>query len=109
MFTLATSPLLPLFGRLLWLLLGPLALVVTLLAIIQGGNGWLTPPDLTFFAVLAAMMLGRWLEFRAVQATRSGAEITSASELANYLFRLSVGGLTVWAAANLVGNYWLVS
>lgn len=87
-------PLLPLLGRLLWVLVGPLGLLAGTLWIIQKGEGWLTAADLAYFLALGAMIVGRWLEHQ--------------GDITRYTLRLCVGGLVLWAAANAVGNYWFI-
>ena len=58
------EPLLALLGRMLWLVIGPLVLIVLTVLIVISGSGWLTSDDLAFFPTLALMILGRWIEIR---------------------------------------------
>jgi hypothetical protein len=48
------------FGRLCWMMVGPFVLAICALSIAQRGDGWLSPPDLIYFFVLGAMLIGRW-------------------------------------------------
>ena len=41
-----TTPLIPVFGRLFWMIVGPMALVMTTYFIVTSGNGWTTTADL---------------------------------------------------------------
>ena len=50
--------------RLYWMMLGPLLLALLAYVVIKTGNGWLTGADIGFLAVLAGLLLARWLEFR---------------------------------------------
>jgi hypothetical protein len=95
-----------LFARLTWMLLGPLALCLLCLSIVTIGRGWLTGADVAFFAVLLAMLLGRWLEFRSGQAETATGEPMTKSELLRYLILAPALALGVWVVANLLGNHW---
>ncbi len=94
------------FGRLSWMIVGPLALAIFAISITSCHDGWLSPLfDLIYFVVVGGMLLGRWTEFRYAQLM-----IKVTGELA------TVGALCAgipWAsarfgrhsfAANLVGN-----
>jgi type IV secretory pathway VirB2 component (pilin) len=51
------------FGRLTWMMFGPLAPLVLLIPIVTKGEGWLTAADIGYVVALAVMLLGRCLEF----------------------------------------------
>ena len=40
-------------GRFIWLLVGPMALVLMIFANVSQGGGWLTGLDIAFFVILA--------------------------------------------------------
>ena len=92
-------------GRLVWMALGPMVLAVTTMHIFLNGTGWHTPADYVFFATLAVMILGRWLE------VLGGVPLTSVGEPATrkdfYFYVASVlgAGLTIWIIANAFGNH----
>jgi hypothetical protein len=96
-----------LFARLTWALLGPLALVLLTFAIASAGGGWLTAADVAYLAVLAAMLAGRWLEFRSGQGRTAEGEPMTGGDLRRYLLLATALGLAVWVGANLLGNHWL--
>jgi hypothetical protein len=91
-------------ARLAWILVGPIALVFLTFAIVKMGGGWLVAADIAFFCVLAAMLLGRWIEYRSGQGETASGEPMMQSDLRRYLLATSAVGLAVWVAANLVAN-----
>jgi hypothetical protein len=95
-------------ARLFWLLAGPMFLLLLAVAVVRTGNGWLTPVDFAFLGVLAAMLLARWLEFRAGNPLTADGEPATPVHLRRYLVGATATGLAVWCAANVVGNYLLV-
>lgn len=102
-----TTPLIPVFGRLLWMMIGPLTLVLVIYFIATSGTGWTTTADLLYFVILGGMMLGRWLEFRGGSPETSTGEPATAADLRHYILMLVTVGPIVWALTNLVGNHLL--
>lgn len=100
-----TTRLIPVFGRLFWMIVGPLALVLATYFIVCSGSGWTTAADLMFFVTLGGMILGRWLEFLGGSPETSTGEPATARDLRRYIFMLVVIGPIVWAAANILGNH----
>jgi hypothetical protein len=96
-----------LFGRLFWMIAGPIGLAVLALRIAQEGTGWFTVTDLVFFIILAGMLLGRWVEFRSGSARTGMGEPATSDDLHRYLMTASLAGLGLWALANLAGNHLL--
>jgi hypothetical protein len=103
------SSFLPFFGRLFWMLLGPTLLLVLAFVIVGTGNGWLTGADFGYLGILAAVMVARWLEFRAGNPRTSVGEPATQKHLYRYLVGVAVVGLAVWVAANVLGNHVLTS
>lgn len=95
------------FGRLAWIIVGPMALTVLALGIAQQDTGWFTILDLTFFLILGGMLFGRWLEFQAGDATTSTGETATTADLRRYLITAAPAGIGLWVLVNLVGNHWL--
>jgi hypothetical protein len=93
-----------LFGRLVWMLLGPMALLLMTIAVLSVGSGWLTAADFGYFAALAAMCLGRCLEFRGGDPQTSTGQPATRQHLWRYLAGAGAFGLAVWVVANLVAN-----
>jgi hypothetical protein len=102
-----TTRLLPVFGRLLWMMIGPLALVLTIYSIATSGAGWTTTADILYFIILGGMMLGRWLEFHGGRPETSTGEPATDADLRRYVLTIMAAGPIVWVLANLVGNYLL--
>jgi hypothetical protein len=105
----APSPFFPLVGRLTWLLIGPMALVFLAIGIVRAGTGWLTALDIAFFLILAAMCLGRWLEFRGGNPRTPSGEPAAPPILRRYVLLALTLGTGVWVAANFLGNHVLVN
>jgi hypothetical protein len=101
-----TSPA-ALFGRIFWMIVGPIGLAVLALRILQERTGWFTVTDMAYFLVLGGMLLGRWVEFRSGGARTGMGEPATSDDLRRYLMGASLLGLGLWALANLVGNHWL--
>jgi hypothetical protein len=91
-------------GRLIWVALGPAFLALTTSHIVLEGTGWHTPADYVFFAILATIILGRWLEvLRGVPLT-SCDEPATRKDLNRYVTCVLVAGLAIWILANAFGN-----
>ena len=103
----STTSMLVLVGRIFWMILGPIILAVLTIVIISSGDGWLTPKDIAFFAVLIGMPLGRWLEFQGGSPETSTGEPATAADLHRYVLTTIVLGTGVWMAANVAGNHLL--
>jgi hypothetical protein len=95
------------FGRLIWMLVGPMALVLMTFAIVSEGGGWLTGFDISFFLILGAMFLGRWLEFRGGRPQKATGEPATQRDFRRYVLTAAIAAPVVWVLANLVGNHWL--
>ena len=100
-----TTPLISVFGRLFWMMVGPMALVMTTYFIVTSGNGWTTPADLIFFIILGGMILGRWLEFHGGSPETQTGERATAADLRRYILMVVIAGPAVWIVANILGNY----
>lgn len=96
-------------ARVVWMLIGPLALAVLAYNIIKTAGGWLTGADFAYLAVLVAIGLARWVEFRYGKPETAQGEPATPGDLRRYLIGLSVVGILAWACANVMGNYLLAS
>jgi hypothetical protein len=101
--------LIPVFGRLFWMMVGPMALVMTTYSIVSSGNGWTTGANFLFLAVLSGMICGRWLEFRGGRPQTQTGEPATAADLRGYILMVVTAGPAVWVIANILGNYVLRS
>jgi hypothetical protein len=95
----------PAFGRMFWMMVGPLALILTTYFIVTSGGGWTTTTDLLFFVILGGMIFGRWLEFRGGSPETSTGEPATTADLRRYVLTCVIAGPVVWAIANVLGNY----
>jgi hypothetical protein len=94
-------------GRLVWMMIGPLSLALTLYYIVSSGTGWRTGADVLYFVILAAMIVGKWLEFRGGDPRTSSGDPVKPGDLRRYIVMALGVGVAVWAVANLVGNHLL--
>ncbi|MHB1035509.1 MAG: hypothetical protein ACYC35_21505 [Pirellulales bacterium] len=97
----------PLLARSLWIAIGPMALAATVAAIITSGAGWTTVADLMYFIILAAMLWGRWFEFRSGDAKDAYGKPATKEDLRRFMRLTPIFWFLLWAAANVVGNYLL--
>lgn len=102
-----TTSFVPVLGRIVWMMLGPLALVLLAVRIAYLGQGWLTGVDVAFLAVLGGVILARWLEFRGGNPQTATGEPATPDHLRRYSLAVLAVGLAVWVLANLLGNHWL--
>lgn len=102
-----TTPLIPVFGRLFWMIVGPLALVLTIYFIVTSGTGWTTTADVLYFVILGGMMLGRWMEFRGGSPETTTGEPATIADFRHYILMVVTIGPIVWVLTNLVGNHLL--
>ena len=91
-------------GRLVWMALGPMVLALTTMHIFLNGTGWHTPADYVFFATLAVMILGRWLEVLGGVPRTSVGEPATLKDFYRYVASVLGAGLTIWIIANAFGN-----
>jgi hypothetical protein len=101
------TPLSAVFGRLFWMMVGPLGLVLTTYFIVTSGTGWTTTADLIYFIILGGMILGKWLEFRGGSPLTSTGERATAADLRRFILMVVTAGPVVWVIANILGNHLL--
>jgi hypothetical protein len=101
------TPLIVVFGRLFWMMLGPVILLLIIYFIVTSGTGWRTFADLFYFITLGGMILGKWLEFRGGDPRTSTGEPARPTDLRRYILMIITIGPIVWVLANLVGNHLL--
>jgi len=94
-----------LFGRLFWMMIGPLTLVLTLYYIVTAGGNSRAFAHAVYFVVLLGMILGKWLEFRGGNPLTSAGDPATPADLRRYVLAVLVGGPIVWVVANLAGNH----
>lgn len=96
-------------GRVVWMLLGPMGLLLASFAVLRTGDGWFTLADLIYWLVAAVMIVGRLLEFRGGDPRTADGSPASATDLRQYLLLAPAAALALWVVANVVANHWLPS
>jgi hypothetical protein len=91
--------------HLVWLFLGPFALGLMLLGIMQSGSGWWTGLDLALLFVVAAMICARWIDQRSGQATTVYGEPSTWVDFRRYALTLPALAGAAWIVANVIGNH----
>jgi len=97
------------FGRVYWLMIGPMLLLLLAFHIARTGDGWLTTADYVFWGMLAVLPLARWLEFRGGHPKTNTGEPASDTELQRYFVMAPLVGAAIWVISHLIGNYWTAS
>ena len=103
--TSSTTPLWAVLGRVFWMMVGPLSLMLTVYFIVSSGTGWRTAADVLYFVILGGMPLGRWLEFRGGRPLTSSGEPATPAHLRRYVLLVLILGPALWIAANVLGNH----
>jgi hypothetical protein len=104
------APSLSLFlSRIVWMMFGPLFLLLCAGKVISTGNGWFTPADIAYFVVLAVTIFARWFEFLKGNPQTSTGEPATPADLQRYVLTMLALGGGVWVIANLFGNHLLAS
>lgn len=86
-------------ARMFWMLAGPAVLVLIAFSIWENPQGWLSPKGIAYFAVLALMLLARWLD---PQSSDEGPAMPG--ERRRFAMIAITVGLAVWLAANALGR-----
>lgn len=94
-------------ARIFWIMIGPAVLVLLGMGIVTRGNGWFTPQDIAFLAVLGVVVAARWYEFHGGSPQTSTGEPATPAHLRRFVLCALTAGLGAWIVANLIGNYWL--
>jgi hypothetical protein len=101
----AVTPLSSAVGRLFWMLFGPFSLALAAFYILSSGKGWATGADLVYLLIVAAMILGRSLEFRGGNPLTTDGIPATQEHLRRYIRMLAMVALVVWILVKVVGNY----
>lgn len=94
-----------LIGRILWMMVGPVTLLLIALQIAREWDGWFSLPSLAYIVVLLATFLGRWMEFQGGFPKTATGEPATTDHLRRYALASSTIGIAVWFIANLVGDH----
>ena len=96
-----------LLGRLMWMVLGPMLLLVITYAIVTS-EGWFTISDAAFAVVIGLMLGGRSIEQRSGTAMTATGEPATIEHFERYVKILLPVAAVVWVVANVMGNLILV-
>lgn len=94
-----------LVARVTWFFVGPLALLLLLIGIVNVGSGWATALDVLFFCFVGLMVWCRWVEQRSGQATTVYGEPATPEHFRRYVRTLLPSAAGAWLVANLLGNH----
>jgi len=94
-----------LIGRILWMMVGPVILLLLALHIARQRDGWFTLPSLAYLVVLLATFLSRWMEFQCGFPKTATGEPATTEHLHRYALASGTIGIAVWFIANLVGDH----
>src|SRR5687768_6843773 len=94
-----------LFTLVIWLFIGPVGMLLTLMSIVQRGTGWTTGHDALFFAFLASSIGARWIDYVNGDPVTSGGEGGSPGAARRYTIWVVSLGVVSWIVANLIGNH----
>jgi hypothetical protein len=108
MATQTSTPMYILFSRVFWMMLGPVLMVVALMNIVIGGNGWFTLADITFLLLGGGVVFARWLEFQGGNPQTATGEPATPAQLHRFMLIVTIVGLSAWIVANFVVNHLLV-
>lgn len=84
-------------GRLTWMLVGPFALLLSLIDV-WGKQGRFGAADILYIAALAAMLVGRWAEFHSGHGLTGSGEPATREDLRRYLLITGTIGAVLWLA-----------
>lgn len=94
-----------LLGRVMWMMLGPVALFFITLAIITKGGGWFGAEDALYGVIVALMIGGRWIEQRSGAARTATGEPATVEHFKRYARVLVPASVAMWVVANALGNH----
>jgi hypothetical protein len=96
-----------LFAHVTWFFVGPMALFLTLLCIVNVGTGWATVLDAMFFVLVGLTVWCRWFDQRSGQATNSYGESSTWADCRRYILWVPVVAGVAWIVANVIGNHFM--
>jgi hypothetical protein len=92
------------FARFWWMLGGPMVMVLFVFKIVERGDGWFTPADIGFMALIATMIVGRWLEVLGGAPERANGFPAEPGDFKKYVMQLLLFSAVIWIAANVLAN-----
>jgi hypothetical protein len=94
--------------HLTWLILGPVALLVSLLSIVDAGGDWISALDIVFWVIVALMIFARWADQKSGQGTTSEGEPSTWKDFQKYIIILPIFAVGAWLMAKAFG-YWFAT
>lgn len=94
-----------LIARVVWMLLGPMALGIIGLRIVSVSTGWLGGLDAGYFVIVAIMIGCRWMELKSGHAMTATGEPATWSDFSRYVVALVPLAVVVWVVVNVLGNH----
>jgi hypothetical protein len=93
--------------HLIWFLLGPIALFISILSIVSAGIDWLSGRDIVFCGIVALMIFARWADQKSGQGATSEGKPSTWQDFQQYVVMLSALATGAWLMAKAFG-YWFV-
>ena len=94
-----------LIARVCWCFVGPSLLAMWAIRMATKNDGWFAPSDAGFLSTLGLVIGARWYCFSANDRTDTQGNITSLRQLQDFTRLWIIGGIVVWVATNLIGNF----
>jgi NhaP-type Na+/H+ and K+/H+ antiporter len=93
------------FGRVFWMMVGPLSLVLTIYLIVTSGSESRLVANIAYFVILLGMALGKWAEFRGGNPLTAAGDPATPTDLRRYVLAVLIGGPIVWVIANVAAKH----
>ncbi len=93
------------FGRVFWMMVGPLSLALTVYLIVTSGTASRLAAHIAYFVILVGMALGKWAEFRGGNPQTAAGDPATPEDLRRYVVVVLIGGPIVWVIANVVAHH----
>jgi hypothetical protein len=90
------------FDRLLWIAIGPAAMLITASFIVKHGAVWFSLPDLLFIAIIALIIFGRLFELRSGVAFTMDGQPATKENFKGYCIRLISTSACIWATLKVI-------
>lgn len=103
--TSKSEPMYAVLPRFFWMMLGPAILGLIAIHIADEGNTWFGNADIGFYAVLAGVVLARWLDFQLGDPKTAYGQPATTEMLMRYVPAAILCGVGVWIIAKLAGRY----
>jgi hypothetical protein len=94
-----------LIGRILWMMVGPITLLLLALHIARQWDEWFALPGLAYLVVLPGTLLGRWMGSRCGFPKAATGELATTDRSRRYALSSGTIGIATWFIANLVGDH----